>query len=148
MNPSKFWNSISTLVLIFLSLFTHFHQIWDVAVLNSVRKCVFFPITFFYKSNDAMMKLFYFSSRKNGLCKRNKNQFIFLIDNLNNLATKMANKETLQKKYGTNTSFLPTFNTTKFQIGWKWVNKERKIRMMVDKKFQNFEGLTRNSNFF
>jgi hypothetical protein len=77
----------------------------------------FFPITFFYKSNDAMMKLFYFSSRKNGLCKRNKNQFIFLIDNLNNLATKMANKETLQKKYGTNTSFLPTFNTTKFQIG-------------------------------
>jgi hypothetical protein len=58
----------------------------------------FFPITFFYKSNDALMKLFYFSSRQNGLHKRNKNQFIFSIHNLNNLATKMANKETLQPK--------------------------------------------------
>jgi hypothetical protein len=43
------------------------------------------------------MKLFYFSSRQNGLHKRNKYQFIFSIDNLNNLATKMTNKETLQK---------------------------------------------------
>jgi hypothetical protein len=43
------------------------------------------------------MKLFYFSSSQNGLCKRKQNQFIFSIDNLNNLATKMANKETLQK---------------------------------------------------
>jgi hypothetical protein len=43
------------------------------------------------------MKLFYFSSRQNGLRKRKQNQFIFSIDNLNNLATKMANKETLQK---------------------------------------------------
>jgi hypothetical protein len=44
------------------------------------------------------MKLFYFSSRQNSLRKRNKNQFIFSIDNLNNLTIKMANKETLQKK--------------------------------------------------
>jgi hypothetical protein len=97
---------------------------------------VFFPYNIFLqKSNDALMKLFYFSSRQNGLRKRNKHQFIFSIDNLNNLATKMANKETLQKKYRTNTSFLPPFNTIKFQIGWKWVNKERKIRMRIDKEF-------------
>jgi hypothetical protein len=44
------------------------------------------------------MKLFYFSSRQNSLRKRNKNHFIFSIDNLNNMATKMVNKETLQKK--------------------------------------------------
>jgi hypothetical protein len=45
-------------------------------------------------------------------------------------------------------SFLPPLNTIKCQIGWKWVNKERKIRMRVDKEFQNFEGLIKNSNFF
>jgi hypothetical protein len=54
----------------------------------------FFLITFFLqKSNDALMKLF--SSSQNGLHKRNKKCFIFSIDNLNNLATEMANKETL-----------------------------------------------------
>jgi hypothetical protein len=36
-------------------------------------------------------------SRQNGLRKRSKKQFIFSIDNLNNLTTKMANKETLGK---------------------------------------------------
>jgi hypothetical protein len=58
----------------------------------------------------------------------------------------MANKETLQKN-GINMSFLSPFNTIKFRIGWKWTNKERKIRMRIDKEFQNFEGLIRNSNF-
>jgi hypothetical protein len=46
---------------------------------------------------DLHPKLFYFSFSQNDLCTRNKHQFIFSIDNLNNLATKMANKETLQK---------------------------------------------------
>jgi hypothetical protein len=45
-------------------------------------------------------------------------------------------------------SFLPPFNTVKPQIGWKWVNNERKIRTRADKKFQKIEGLIRNSNFF
>jgi hypothetical protein len=67
---------------------------------------------------DLHPKLFYFSSSQNDLRTRNKHQFIFSIDNLNNLATKMANKETLQK-YRTNTHFLPPFNIDKPQIGWK-----------------------------
>jgi hypothetical protein len=46
---------------------------------------------------DLHPKLFYFSSSQNDLRTRNKHQFIFSIDNLNNLATKMANNETLQK---------------------------------------------------
>jgi hypothetical protein len=74
----------------------------------------FFPITFFYKSNDALMKLFYFSSRQNGLHKRNKNQFIFSIHNLNNLTTKMTNKETLQPKNRNKHVFFSPFNTIKF----------------------------------
>jgi hypothetical protein len=54
----------------------------------------------------------------------------------NFLSTKIANKETLQKNgIGTNTSFLPLFNTVKPQIGWKWVNKKRKIRTKTDKGF-------------
>jgi hypothetical protein len=46
------------------------------------------------------------------------------------------------------TRFPPLFNTLKPQIGWKWVNKERKIRTRDGKEFQNFEGLIRNSDFF
>jgi hypothetical protein len=42
------------------------------------------------------MKLFYFHLEKTVYVKK-KNQFIFSIDNLNNLANKMTNKETLQK---------------------------------------------------
>jgi hypothetical protein len=64
-------------------------------VLNRWGKYVFSYNIFLYKSNDALMKFFYFSSRQNDLRKRNKNHFIFLIDNLNNLTTKMANKKTL-----------------------------------------------------
>jgi hypothetical protein len=60
------------------------------------------------------MKLFYFSSRQNGLHKRNKNQFIFSIDNLNNLATKIANSETLQKNNTKQTCLLSPSNTIKF----------------------------------
>jgi hypothetical protein len=52
------------------------------------------------------------------------------------LSTKMVNKETLQKKdIGTNTSFLPLFDTVKPQIRWKWVNNERKIRTRAHKEF-------------
>jgi hypothetical protein len=43
--------------------------------------------------------------------------------------------------------FSPLFNTVKPQIGWKWVNKERKIRMRANKEFKIFEGLIRNSDF-
>jgi hypothetical protein len=75
-----------------------------------------FSIIFFYKSNDALIKLFYFPSRQNGLRKRNNNQLIFSIHNLNNLATKMANKETLQKKLNKHV-FFSLFNTIKFRIG-------------------------------
>jgi hypothetical protein len=48
---------------------------------------------------------------------------------------------------GTNT-FFPLFNTVKPQIGWKWVNKERKIRTWTDKEFKKFEGMITNMNFF
>jgi hypothetical protein len=48
---------------------------------------------------------------------------------------------------GTN-MFPPLFNTVKPQIEWKWMNKERKIRIRVDKEFQKIEGLIRNSNSF
>jgi hypothetical protein len=61
----------------------------------------------------------------------------------------MPNKEALQKKMIWNKqSFLPPFNTIKPQIGWNWVNRERKIRTRVNKKIQKFEELIRNSNFF
>jgi hypothetical protein len=36
--------------------------------------------------------------------------------------------------------FLPSFNTVKPQIGWKWVNKERKIIAMADKEFKKIWG--------
>jgi hypothetical protein len=52
------------------------------------------------------------------------------------MSTKKSNKETLQKKdIGTNMSFLPLFNIVKSQIGWKWVNKKRKIITRADKEF-------------
>jgi hypothetical protein len=46
------------------------------------------------------------------------------------------------------THFLPPFNTFNPQIGWRWVNKERKIKTRADKEFQIFEELLRKSNFF
>jgi hypothetical protein len=71
------------------------------------------------------MNLFPFSSRQNGLRTRNKHLFLFSIDNLNNLAPKNSNKK-LCKNDMEQTHFLPSFNTVKPQIGWKWVNKEKK----------------------
>jgi hypothetical protein len=52
------------------------------------------------------------------------------------MSTKKSNKETSQKKdIGINMSFLPLFNIVKSQIGWKWVNKKRKIITRADKEF-------------
>jgi hypothetical protein len=61
------------------------------------EKYIYSYIIFLHKSDDALMKFFYFSFKKNGLRTRNKHYFIFSIDNLNNLTTKMINKETLKK---------------------------------------------------
>jgi hypothetical protein len=47
----------------------------------------------------------------------------------------------VKKDIETNTSFLLLFNIIKTQIGWKRMNKERKIRTRVDKKFWNFRKL-------
>jgi hypothetical protein len=75
------------------------------------------------------MKLFYFPfrqnglpiSQKNGLPNRNKNQFTFSIDNLNNLATKMANKESLQKNYTEQTRLFSLHLTPlSFELDGSW----------------------------
>jgi hypothetical protein len=52
---------------------------------------------------------------QNGLRTRNKHYFIFSIDNLNNLATKMANKKTL-KKYDTEQTCLLSFYLTPLKM--------------------------------
>jgi hypothetical protein len=49
----------------------------------------------------------------------------------------MANKETLKNDIATNTSFLTSFNIVKPQIGWKRVNKKRKIRLGLIRNFKN-----------
>jgi hypothetical protein len=64
-------------------------------VLHTGGKHICPYIIFLQKLNDALIKLF--SSMQNGLRTRNKHYFIFSIDNLNNLATKMANNKTLKK---------------------------------------------------
>jgi hypothetical protein len=60
----------------------------------------------------------------------------------------MANNEILKKMIWIKHAFSLSFNTVKTKIGWKLMNKERKISTKTDKEFQNFEGLIRNSNIF
>jgi hypothetical protein len=63
---------------------------------------------FLQKSNYGLIKLLNFSSKQNDLPTRNKHQFIFSIDNLNSLPTRMVNKDFLQKMIWNKYDFSPS----------------------------------------
>jgi hypothetical protein len=82
---------------------------------------------FFIEVKWCSHEAFLFFIEANGLRKRKQNQFIFSIDNLNNLATKMANKETLQKN---NTEQTRLFSLHLTPLNFKldengWIRKEK-----------------------